>query len=757
MALKMIVAPPLSDVAQGVAGLWGIEAQGFSPDGSLLLVKVVYSDSAYPLIATRSAFWSYDVSAGQYGACINNLIASDHAVEVSDVSISSFGGQTQLVATYRDTQATLGLDLNRLALIRNGVLLHSDLVAFVSGNQADAFIDSSRTTSDGRFVAIETAASNLASNLDTNGCKDIYVFDLVLNTSRLVTTINGAESNFDSVLGDVMVGADGSLSVAFQSSQAFTAQDANGVDDVFVWRMAAGDFESFNSGTISLISRTGAGAAGGTNPHLNLNGAVFTSDSGAFSAGDQNNANDVWQSVGTSVVPVEIGNSGTLAEETSLASSSGNGRFIAVVTRSPEIAGQTGVDQLVLVDNVAKSNVIVSKSEAGALADDAVISPVLSANGRLLAFSSQASNLGSALDGQMHLYLATVDSGHTLQGLAYDWKSHTLLNGVQLSAIDHAGVASSTDLMDLRNAHFDASSGVLSVDLWATPTSLAGNLDFVATSAHASALRFTSTLSADWSVVTSTDSPGQLSLAAISLVGTSAPVKIGTLEVNMPDGTQDASVGLSNMAVGASAAADQILSMTLGASANDGTYSFSTLGADSYNIGASRPTTDTGNVINSADALAALRISVGLNPNPDPDGAGPLSALRVSPYQIMAADVNNSGTITSADALAILRMAVKLSTALPQEWFFVEETRDFWDEATSSFTLTRTAAAWDHAITANVTQDTTVNLVGVLKGDVNGSWAAPAGSQDLDVLQPTYFQDLVTTTLIGVPLDQWGV
>jgi hypothetical protein len=45
--------------------------------------------------------------------------------------------------------------------------------------------------------------------------------------------------------------------------------------------------------------------------------------------------------------------------------------------------------------------------------------------------------------------------------------------------------------------------------------------------------------------------------------------------------------------------------------------------------------------------------------------------------------------------------------------------------------------------------------VGVLKGDVNGSWSAPAGSTDLDVTQPTYFQLLGTQ--LGMPTDVWGV
>ena len=134
-----------------------------------------------------------------------------------------------------------------------------------------------------------------------------------------------------------------------------------------------------------------------------------------------------------------------------------------------------------------------------------------------------------------------------------------------------------------------------------------------------------------------------------------------------------------------------------------------------------------GNAVTSADALAALRIAVGLNPNPDPDGTGPKTAPAISPYQIMAADVNGNGTVTSADALAILRMAVKLSTALPQEWLFVEEARDFWNEATQSFALSRTNANWDRAIPVPA-QGGSLNLVGILKGDVNGVYRSQANA-----------------------------
>jgi hypothetical protein len=177
--------------------------------------------------------------------------------------------------------------------------------------------------------------------------------------------------------------------------------------------------------------------------------------------------------------------------------------------------------------------------------------------------------------------------------------------------------------------------------------------------------------------------------------------------------------------------------------------------SDNYAVSATRAATDTSsaNAITSADALAALRLAVGLNPN-----AG---STVVSPYQFMAADVVGAtnggadGKVTAADALAILRMAVKLPSAPANEWMFVEDTRDFWDETTNTFTIDRSHASWDKSIAVYANADQNVNLVGILKGDVNGSWTAPANTPDLDISQPNYFTDLQTQH--HVPLAQMGV
>ena len=346
------------------------------------------------------------------------------------------------------------------------------------------------------------------------------------------------------------------------------------------------------------------------------------------------------------------------------------------------------------------------------------------------------------------------------QGIAYHWKSHILLSGVNVSVGSAAAVqANAGDLFDLRGARFEASTSTLSVDVWANASANFGNFDFRATTAGATAASFTSALPEGWTVTAGTANPQSVLVSAISLGNLNGSVKLGTLQIILPANSTMAEVAFSQIKVGNADGASQGLAMQACTTGVDGAYAFTSLGSQALQLVASRSTADAGNAVTSADALAALRIAVGLNPNPDPDGAsGPKTAPAISPYQIMAADVNGSGTVTSADALAILRMAVKLSTALPQEWFFVEETRDFWDEAANggqgAFTLNRGNTNWDRAIPVP-TQGGTVNLVGVLKGDVNGSWAAPAGSTDLDNTNPTYFEELAKK--IGVPnQDQWG-
>jgi hypothetical protein len=139
------------------------------------------------------------------------------------------------------------------------------------------------------------------------------------------------------------------------------------------------------------------------------------------------------------------------------------------------------------------------------------------------------------------------------------------------------------------------------------------------------------------------------------------------------------------------------------------------------------------------DAIAILKLIVGLELN----GAG----HGLSPYQSFAADVDGNGRVELSDAIAVLKHVVGLDAPAPQWLFF--------DETDSSL------AARDRLNPGSVPALETdlsgfglhhVGLVGVLRGDVDGSFAAANPGPSLD---DTYFQDLAATT--GLNLTQFGI
>jgi hypothetical protein len=364
-------------------------------------------------------------------------------------------------------------------------------------------------------------------------------------------------------------------------------------------------------------------------------------------------------------------------------------------------------------------------------------------------------NIGSN-DAFLQKWTPEIRSG--ISGKIYHWKSHALLDKVSVQSLDYSLQSSPLDsALEFRNLSINSETGRITMEVWIKPSSNIESFDFTAYGPPGSVLEYSSSLDSNWSTLSNSENTGQLLVGAFLSTfgarGLTDPAQVGTLTTQLAVGSNDVRISFSDVKVGEYTSPNFSIGIAGATTDANGDFSFASLPAGSSRIIAARESTDGSNGVTSADALAALRLAVGVNPNIDPDGTGPLAALKVSPYQLIAADANQDGKVTSADALAILRMAVKLTTAVPQEWFFVEETRDLWNEGTGQSALTRTNAAWSRAIEAQAPGD--VSLVGVLKGDVNGSWTAPTGAKDLDDLKPGYFADL--SQRIGAPMDQFGV
>ncbi len=166
--------------------------------------------------------------------------------------------------------------------------------------------------------------------------------------------------------------------------------------------------------------------------------------------------------------------------------------------------------------------------------------------------------------------------------------------------------------------------------------------------------------------------------------------------------------------------ADRSLATKIAVSPASGSWSLADVTVRSdYLIEAARADTSLMGAITSADALAALALALGRNPNPDPDGAGPLAADPVSPYQRIAADIDGDGRVSLADAQAIARLAALGESAPQPGWRFIDSA------AVPPGASAETAASAPRLASLDAGARTTADFVGVLLGDVDGSWRQP--------------------------------
>ena len=120
------------------------------------------------------------------------------------------------------------------------------------------------------------------------------------------------------------------------------------------------------------------------------------------------------------------------------------------------------------------------------------------------------------------------------------------------------------------------------------------------------------------------------------------------------------------------------------------------------------------NAVNLTDAIAILKLIVGLGVNPS---NAPLSA-----YQAIAADFDQDGSVTLTDAIGVLKMVVGLNAPVPAWRYF--DSDQIATRYSASQALTHTAWSADALMASGTSSSAQVKIVGVLTGDVDGSWAS---------------------------------
>jgi hypothetical protein len=182
--------------------------------------------------------------------------------------------------------------------------------------------------------------------------------------------------------------------------------------------------------------------------------------------------------------------------------------------------------------------------------------------------------------------------------------------------------------------------------------------------------------------------------------------------------------------------------------AADGSTVWQQTAASSVSLTASRaiPADEaelTRSAVNLQDAIAILKMVVGLDVN----GTG----KALSPYQALAADYDGNGVVQLSDAIGVLKHVVGLSTQAPV-WHFVHEIDPL---VPAKASLIPGAPQTSMQIDTSASGPIRVGLVGYLSGDVDGSFAGAPGAMDLDTLQADYFSTLATAQ--NLSLAQFGV
>ncbi len=264
-----------------------------------------------------------------------------------------------------------------------------------SGAQGNGASYSPSISADGRYVAFYSIASNLVPG-DTNGTWDVFVHDTVSGvTTRVSVDSNGVQGN-DYSGATPSITADGRYVAFWSLATNLVSGDTNGYGDVFVH-----DRLSSTTTRVSVDSNGVQGDLNSTTPSISSDGryVAFQSYATNLAPGDTNPGfSDVFvhdrESGATTCVSVS--SSGTHGDNISYDPSiSPDGRFVSFWSDATNLVlGDTNsVSDVFVHDTVNHATTRVSVNTSGAEGTLNSYSPSISADGRDVAFASEAYNL----------------------------------------------------------------------------------------------------------------------------------------------------------------------------------------------------------------------------------------------------------------------------------------------------------------------------------------------------------------------------
>ena len=289
-------------------------------------------------------------------------------------------------------------------------------------------------------------------------------------------------------------------------------------------------------------------------------------------------------------------------------------------------------------------------------------------------------------------------SVHALHGSATFWKTGLPITAVT-STLVSGSVVAGTQPIEFRNIQ-TAADGSRTIEIWETSLTAGINsvkLELALPAGSTPSWQDATGLPSGWNSSANIDKPGQFILGGIGTTALSAgSVKLGALTLTAPTNPQHFDLSLTTGQLGNDIIAGFGLSSDSMTTGTDGIYQHLDMADGTYFLTSAKASAanDKG-AVDLLDAIAILKSIVGLT--------------TLNDYQQIAANFDKVNGVDLNDAIGILKYVVGLPAPTP-EWIFV-------DKGDATYHLA-------DSMTIDMTADTEVNLIGIVKGDVNGSWAA---------------------------------
>jgi Tol biopolymer transport system component len=250
-------------------------------------------------------------------------------------------------------------------------------------------------SADGRFVVFHSFRPSLVRN-DRNGVADVFLRDVERGETRLVSAaFDGSTAN--SYSADASISADGRHVAFFSPASDLVSDDRNASGDIFVWNRETGVRE------LASVASSGAQANDESlESAISADGryVAFTSFASNLSRNDTNARSDVFlrdRQAGYTE-RVSVASDGDQADGYSWQPSvSADGRFVAFYSTASNLVPNDHGDlsDVFVRDRQTRQTRRISVAADGTAANDYSVQPVLSGNGRYVAFVSAADNLAS--------------------------------------------------------------------------------------------------------------------------------------------------------------------------------------------------------------------------------------------------------------------------------------------------------------------------------------------------------------------------